>query len=271
MLDLIRDIKINDLLDIFIVSLLIYNFLRLISNTRAFQILAGIFVLIIPLAISPWYPLPTINWILRHLFQIGILSLIIIFQSEIRKALAQLGQTSSFMGHRMSAFYSDFPKMVDEIISALNILAKNKIGAIIVFEHSTGLQNFIDTGLPMDSKVTRDLLITIFTPPSLLHDGAIIISGSRIKAASCVLPLTDRSDLQLHLGTRHRAAIGISEISDALSIVVSEERGEISYCLNGKIYRNQELDVLSRLIKRIYAPRPWWKDKIVYKIKRQEK
>jgi len=250
MLDLIKDIHVSDLLDIFIVSLLIYNFLRLISNTRAFQILAGIFILALPLAISPWYPLHTINWILKHLFQIGILSLIIIFQSEIRKALAQLGQTSSFMGYKLGASYSGFPKMVDEIISALNILAKNKIGAIIVFEHSTGLQNFLDTGLILDPNVSRDLLLTIFTPPSLLHDGAVIISGTRLKAASCVLPLTDRSDLQLNLGTRHRAAIGITEISDALSIVVSEERGEISYCLKGKIYTDQELDVISRLIKK---------------------
>ncbi|MDD5089948.1 MAG: diadenylate cyclase CdaA [Candidatus Wallbacteria bacterium] len=269
MLELLKDIKFYDLLDIFIVSLLIYNFFILITNTRAFQILAGIIVLLTPLAISPWYPLHTIAWILKNIFPIGITALIIIFQPEIRKTLEQLGRTP-VLGHRMLAVYPEFSKIVDEIITTLNILSKKRIGAIIVFERTTGLQDVIETGLILNARITKELMLTIFTPPSLLHDGAVIVSQGSIKAASCYLPLTDRSDLNINLGTRHRAALGITEISDALSLIVSEETGDISYCLGGKIYTAVNLDVISRLMKRLFQPKSWWQDSIRQKQKKEE-
>lgn len=263
MIELLRDIQIQDIVDVFIVSLLIYNFLKLITNTRAFQILAGIVILLLPMAISPWYPLNTINWILKNLIPIGIIALIIIFQPEIRKALAHLGRTSPFSVRGQNLFYDDFIRSIDDIILSLDVMAKEKIGAIIVFERTTGLKDYMDTGVLMDAIISRELLISIFNPKSLLHDGAVIISQNRIKAAGCFLPLTDRSDLSLEFGTRHRAAIGITELSDAVSVVISEERGEISYAINGKFYKNAKLDVVARLLKKLFEPKKSW---LYYKI-----
>lgn len=261
MLDLLKDIRGNDIFDIFIVSLLIYNFFILITNTRAFQILAGIIILLAPLAIYNWYPLHTISWILKNLIPIGITALIIIFQPEIRKTLEKLGRTP-ILGQKMLGVFPEFTKIVDEIVTTLNVLSKRQIGAIIVVERTTGLQDMIETGLILDARISKELFLTIFTPPSLLHDGAVIISQGTVRAASCYLPLTDRSDLNITLGTRHRAALGISEISDALSLVVSEETGEISYCLGGKIYKNVSLDVISRLMKRLFQTSSWWQDSL---------
>ncbi|MDD2716225.1 MAG: diadenylate cyclase CdaA [Candidatus Wallbacteria bacterium] len=264
MFELVKDIKINDIIDICIVSLVLYNFFILITNTRAFQILAGIFILLTPLAISPWFPLHTIAWLLKNIFPIGIVSLIIIFQPEIRKTLEKLGRTP-IVGQKFLGIYPEFSKLVDELVTTLNILSKRQIGAIILIERTTGLQDIIETGLILDAKISKELLLTIFTPPSLLHDGAVIISQGTVRAASCYLPLTDRSDLNINLGTRHRAALGITEISDALSLIVSEETGEISYCLGGKIYKNVNLDVISRLMKRLFQSKSWWQESMKQK------
>jgi diadenylate cyclase len=190
----------------------------------------------------------TLKWLMNQMFTFGVLAIFIIFQPELRRALEQLGRGKLF--GRNSADEEEFGKQIGEIIKAVNYLSRRKIGALIVFERDTGLNEYTESGIPMQSIISSQLLINIFIPNTPLHDGAVIIQGQRISAAACYLPLSENPFISKELGTRHRAAIGISEVGDAVSIVVSEETGQISLAIDGQVVRdiNEE-----SLISKLYA------------------
>ncbi|WP_138494917.1 diadenylate cyclase CdaA [Paenibacillus pinistramenti] len=240
--------SIKDLVDVLAVTYIIYYLILLVRGTRAIQLLKGIFVLVIIWALSTWFNLYTLKWLMNQLFTFGVLAVFIIFQPELRRGLEQLGRGKLFS--RTSADEEEFTRMVSHIIKAVNYLSRRKIGALIVFERETGLNEYVESGIPTQSLISSELLINIFIPNTPLHDGAIIIQGTRITAAACYLPLSENPFISKELGTRHRAAIGISEVGDAMAIVVSEETGQISLALDGQVVRdiNEE-----SLISKLYA------------------
>ncbi|WP_094096268.1 diadenylate cyclase CdaA [Paenibacillus physcomitrellae] len=240
--------SIKDLVDVLAVTYIIYYLILLVRGTRAIQLLKGIFVLVIIWALSTWFDLYTLKWLMNQLFTFGVLAVFIIFQPELRRGLEQLGRGKLFS--RISADEEEFSRTVSHIIKAVNYLSRRKIGALIVFERETGLNEYVESGIPMQSMISSELLINIFIPNTPLHDGAIIIQDNRITAGACYLPLSENPFISKELGTRHRAAIGISEVGDALAIVVSEETGQISLALDGQVVRdiNEE-----SLISKLYA------------------
>jgi diadenylate cyclase len=243
-----------DVIDILIVSVLIYEGLKLIRGTRAMQMATGsVFVLILFYA-SRLFPLQTVNWLIRNLLAYIVIAAIVLFQSDIRRALAHFGRTPffSFFGRADSA-----EEMIEEIAVAATVLAGQRIGAIVAIEREIGLRNYIEGGIPLDATLTYDLLVTIFRPGGPLHDGAVIIQGDRVAAAACFLPLTVNPRLSKDLGTRHRAAIGLTEESDAVAVIVSEETGIISLALDGHIERGLDPERLrSRLRGLLGSSRP---------------
>lgn len=223
-----------DVVDILIVSLLIYEGLKLIRGTRAVQMATGGVLVLLLFYISQLFPLQTVSWLIRNVLAYVVIAAIVLFQSDIRRALSHFGRAPFF---RYFARNERARETIEEVITAAGMLAKEKIGAIIVFERVIGLRNYVESGIPIDAAVSYDLLTTIFQPDTRLHDGAVIIAEDRIAAAACFLPLTVNPKLDRDLGTRHRAAIGLTEESDALVVVVSEERGEISLSIRGRIER----------------------------------
>jgi len=218
-----------DVVDILIVSVLIYEGLKLIRGTRAMQMATGSVLVLVLFYASRLFPLQTVNWLIRNLLAYIVIAAIVLFQSDIRRALSQLGRAPFF---RYFARAEQAAESIEEVITAAGLLAKAHVGAIIVFEREIGLRNYIESGIPIDAALSYDLLTTIFQPSTPLHDGAVIIQLT-------VSPKLDRD-----LGTRHRAAIGLTEESDAVAIVVSEERGEISLALRGRIERRLSTDDL---------------------------
>jgi diadenylate cyclase len=230
-----------DLLDIAVVSVLIYEFLKLIRGTRAVQMAVGSLLVIGLFYMSQLAPLQTLNWLIRNMLVYVVFAAIVIFQSDIRRALAHFGQAPFFRYfYRMEAA----DEMIEEVVVAATMLSQQKVGAIVAIEREIGLRNYIESGIPLDAALTYDLLVTIFRPGSPLHDGAVILQEGRVAAAACFLPLTVNPRLSRELGTRHRAAIGLTEESDAAAIVVSEETGKISIALNGEIERGLTPDDL---------------------------
>jgi diadenylate cyclase len=211
-----------DLLDIAIVSILIYEFLKLIRGTRAVQMAVGSLLVVALFYVSSLAPLQTLNWLIRNMLVYVVFAAIVIFQSDIRRALAHFGQAPFF--RYFTKQESD--ETIEEVIVAATMLAAQKKGAIIAIEREIGLRNYIESGIPLDAEMTYDLLVTIFQPGSPLHDGAVILQEDRVAAAACFLPLTVNPRISRELGTRHRAAIGLTEESDAVAVVVSEERGQ---------------------------------------------
>jgi len=225
-----------DLVDILIVAFLIYQLLQFIRGTHAVQMALGALVLVLLYWLSQLLHLETVNWLLRTFMPYLVFGIIVVFQSEIRKVLAQLGKTplpGVFGSPRTE-------EVIDEVVLAGTTLAAQRTGAIVVIERDMGLRSYIETGIALDAYVTYDLLISIFNPGTPLHDGAVIIQGNRVAAAACFLPLTVNPQLSRELGSRHRAAIGVTEDTDALAVVVSEETGVISLVVGGRIRR--ELD-----------------------------
>ncbi|MBB3131845.1 diadenylate cyclase [Paenibacillus rhizosphaerae] len=242
--------SIKDIIDIAIVTYIIYQVILLVRGTRAVQLLKGILVLVIIWALSTWFDLYTLKWLMNQIFNFGILAIFIIFQPELRRALEQLGRGKMF--GRSSAEDEQLNKLIGEVIKAVNYLARRKIGALIVFERETGLNEYTESGIPMQSMVSSQLLINIFIPNTPLHDGAVIIQNQQIAAAACYLPLSENPFISKELGTRHRAAIGISEVGDAVSIVVSEETGQISLAINGQVVRDiKEESLISKLYEEL--------------------
>ena len=223
-----------DLLDILIVSYIVYRILLLIRGTRAVQMLTGLGILGLVFLLSLKLELFTLHWLLSYFFDALILIVIVLFQDDLRKALTFVGK-NPFLAKNED---EEEQAMVDEIAKAATRLAKDRIGALIVIEQETGLKNFIETGSKIDAKVKAELIYSIFIPTSPIHDGAAIVSNSRLTAAGCFLPLSKNPNIDKKLGTRHRAAIGLSEETDAIVILVSEEAGAAHLVRNGKLTQN---------------------------------
>lgn len=255
-MELLTEIRIKDIIDILIVSYVIYQLILLIRGTRAIQLLKGILVVVLAWALSIWFNLNTLQWMMNQMFTFGLLAVIIIFQPELRRALEQLGRGKLFQRTGSSDEEQDVTKRIADILKALSHLSKRKIGALIVFERETGLNEYIESGIPLESHITSELLINIFIPNTPLHDGAVIIRKHQIMAAGCYLPLSENPFISKELGTRHRAAIGMSEVSDAICVVVSEETGQVSLVINGQIVRDiKEESLVSKLFEEL-RPRP---------------
>ena len=235
-----------DVLDIAIVSLLIYEFLKLIRGTRAVQMAVGSFLIVALFYMSRRAPLQTLNWLIRNALVYVAFAAIVIFQSDIRRALAHFGQAPFF---RYFNRQQAADETIEEVVVAATMLAQQKVGAIFAIEREIGLRNYIESGIPLDSFLTYDLLVTIFNPGSPLHDGAAILQEGRVAAAACFLPLTVNPRLSRDLGTRHRAAIGLTEESDAAAVVVSEETGQIALALDGAIERALSPDDLRERLR----------------------
>ena len=241
-----------DLLDIAIVSVLIYELLKLLRRTHAVQILIGGGLIMLLYYAAQFTPLQTLNWLIGDMFGYAVFAVIVLFQGDIRRALARLGRAPFFR-------YMNRPAAIDEtieaVVVALRMLAGQKTGAIVAIERAIGLRNYVESGIPLDAKVSYDLLVTVFQSGSPLHDGAVLIQQDRIAAAACFLPLSDDAPVGRQFGTRHRAAIGLSEETDAIVLVVSEETGLVSLVVDGQMEPDLEPD---RLQYRIEALMQRW-------------
>lgn len=240
-------------LDIFLVAVLIYQLLLLIRGTRAAPMLAGLTLLVVIFYLARIGQLTTLNWLVSRLLPYVAFALIVVFQSEIRHVLADLGRRLSFV--RTSNGEND---SYDDIVLAVNLFSQHQTGALIVIEREIGLRTHVESGVPLDARLSYDLLATIFRPSAPLHDGAVIVQKNRIAAAACFLPLSMNPMLSTQLGTRHRAGIGITEETDALAVIVSEETGTISLAIGGKIERDLTIEQLrarlSTELRRYMAP-----------------
>ena len=237
------------IIDISIVVFLVYCFFRIVKGSRAWQLIKGIALLIVATWVSGLFNLKILNWILTGIMNWGVIAIIVIFQPELRRALEQLGT------NRITQFFGidkDLSTRTKEdiykVVIAATELSKTKTGALIVLERDIKIQDIVNTGIPMNAEVSPQLLVNIFEPKTPLHDGAVVISGNKIAAAACVLPLADDKDISKELGTRHRAAIGISKESDSLVVVVSEETGKISVAKDGTLIADVREDVLKKIL-----------------------
>ncbi|EES37328.1 TIGR00159 family protein [Staphylococcus epidermidis W23144] len=238
---------ITSLLDLLIVWYVLYLLITVFKGTKAIQLLKGIVVIVIGQQISKILNLTATSKLFDIVIQWGVLALIVIFQPEIRRALEQLGR-GNFLKRYTNTYSRDEEKLIQSVSKAVQYMAKRRIGALIVFEKETGLQDYIETGIPMNSDISQELLTNVFIPNTPLHDGAMIIQGSKIAVAASYLPLSDSVKISKSLGTRHRAAVGISEVSDAFTVVVSEETGDISVTFDGKLRRDISKDVFEELL-----------------------
>ncbi len=251
----VTGLRIRDFIDIFIVAVLIYNLIRMLRGTRAEQLSKGIIVLLILTQLSKALEIYTVNWLLTNFMTLGLVAILIVFQPELRRGLEFVGRTSSLRKAFGSRAPSGEVKTVREITDAIASLSRQKIGALIVLEQQTGLGEIADTGTRIDGYVSSGLLINIFIPNTPLHDGAVLIKGDRVVAAACFLPLSDSQQISKELGTRHRAAIGMSERSDSVSLIVSEETGAISIAQNGTISRHLDIATLEEILTDLYRPK----------------
>lgn len=245
--DIIHIIRV--VVDIAIVWYLLYKLIMIIRGTKAIQLLKGIVVVLIVWVLSILFELKTIQWITNQAILWGFLVIIILFQPELRRALEQLGRGSIFTRSTLSEDQKT-EKIVNSIVESTIYMAKRRIGALITIELETGVGEYAETGIPIDAQLTNQLLTNIFTPNTPLHDGAVIIKNDRIVAAACYLPLSESASISRDLGTRHRAALGISEVTDALTIVVSEETGSISFTKNGELFRDVSEEQLAKVLTR---------------------
>ena len=241
-----------DIVEILIISFLFYNILLWVKSTRAWNLFKGIMVILIFVLVAALFQMSTILWIAENTLNVGLIAIVIIFQPELRKALENIGGRNRFIkwfniNKSETVKFSD--RTIEELIKATYAMGKVKTGALIVIEDEILLNEYIRTGIDVDALVSSQLLINIFEKNTPLHDGAIILRGDRVVSATCYLPLSDSLSLSKDLGTRHRAAVGISEVSDSLTIVVSEETGNISIALRGQIYRDVDADFLREKLR----------------------
>ncbi|MEA5096558.1 Cyclic di-AMP synthase CdaA [bioreactor metagenome] len=249
---IISNIKLNSIVDIGLVYYVLYHGYLLIRDMRAKQLVKGIVLLVALIPISQIFQLHMVKYILDHTFQVGVIALVVVFQPEIRKALEYLGRTSfTLSSYEKNAQTSE--QVIKEIVSATSSLARQKIGALMIFEQKIGLTDITDSGTKLNANISSGLLINIFIPNTPLHDGAVVIKDYSIRAAGCFLPLTENNLLSKDIGTRHRAAIGMTEKSDAIALIVSEETGYISYAVEGRLYRNIQIEELQDLLAGIYT------------------
>ncbi|OWR26553.1 TIGR00159 family protein [Saccharibacillus sp. O23] len=250
---------IKDVADILIVTYIVYQLILLVRGTRAVQLLKGILVLVLIWAISTLLDLYTLKWLMDRMFTFGVVAIFIIFQPELRRGLEQLGR-GKFVGRNI-ADEEEVGQMIGELMKSVAYLSRRKIGALIVFERNTGLNEYTESGIPLKSVVTSELLINIFTPNTPLHDGAVIIQERTLTAAACYLPLSENPFISKELGTRHRAAIGISEVADSISVIVSEETGQVSLALDGKVVRDISEEALVSKLYELLKPNTSTKEK----------
>ncbi len=268
----VPNVKLTDIVEIIIIAVIVYEIALWIKNTKAWMLMRGIVVLAIFISVAAIFRMNTILWLVRNSISVLAIAAIVVFQPELRRALEKLGEKDylkTVVGFDKSKEKERFSKeTIDGIVTAAFEMAKVKTGALIVVEDVIQLTEYERTGIQLDSLVSSQLLINIFEHNTPLHDGAIIIRGDRIAAATCYLPLSDNRELSKALGTRHRAAVGMSEVSDALIIVVSEETGAVSYAQGGRIVRHlherQLTDKLNELRKKESSPKKrslkkWWK------------
>lgn len=251
-MNVLTNLRMRDIIDIIVVAIILYKLFTLIKETRAEQLIKGIILLLVLTKITEWMKLFTINWILSNAMTLGAIAILVVFQPELRRGLEYIGRSSVLTKSLIEMRGESLSEVAEEIIEAVASLSRQKIGALIVLERQTGLNEVAETGTTIEGFVSSDLLINIFIPNTPLHDGAVIIKEDKIKAAACFLPLTENNTLSRELGTRHRAALGISERSDSISIVVSEETGAISTAQNGTISRYLDIQTLRQILNSMY-------------------
>ena len=250
--NLTHRIGIADIADILIVAVIIYQLIMLTRQTRGSAVLKGLILLLITTVVSTLLGMTALNWLLMILINNGALVLIILFQPELRKALESLGR-SRILGRGRSTVEDERERSIREIIQCALDLSRRRVGALIVFEGNTGLKDIIETGTELDAQISAPLLENIFEPNTPLHDGAVVIRDLRVVAAACILPLTESDVVSRELGTRHRASLGISETTDAVALIVSEETGIISVAREGRLSRHQDAESLAKVLGDLYA------------------
>ena len=253
--NLTHRIRVTDLIDILIVAVIIYELLLLTRHTRGSALLKGLFLLLIIALLSNLLGLVSLNWLLRAILQNGALVLVILFQPEFRKALERMGRSRVFRKGSIKGIDEERDTIISEMIQTIMDLSKRRVGALIVFEQQTGLQDVIETGTRLNAEISAPLLENIFEPNTPLHDGAVVIREREIMAAACILPLAEASGVSRELGTRHRAALGISENTDAIVLVVSEETGIVSMAKDGSLTRPLTVKALEEILNDIYSAR----------------
>ncbi len=241
---------LRDAFDIFLVAYLVYTAILLIRGTRAVQMLIGLFVVVLAYLASQAVGLVTLNWLLTNVINYLVLIIIILFQHDIRRALTQFGRNPFFSQGNIEA-----PALIEEIVMACVLMANRRIGALLAIERKTGLNNYAELGVALDAEISKELLLSIFSPRTPLHDGSVIIQHGRIAAAGSFLPLTVDPEVPKSLGTRHRAALGLTEESDAVVIVVSEELGAISLVVEGSIRHNLDSTTLRAELQQLLGVR----------------
>ncbi|WP_301108571.1 diadenylate cyclase CdaA [Sporosarcina sp.] len=239
---------LKNIVDVLLVWFVLYKLITIIKGTKAVQLLKGIFVILIGRYVTEWLGLNTLQWIMEEVLRWGFLAAIIIFQPELRRALEQLGRGRLFARTAMQE-EEERDRLVSAFSKSVSYMAKRRIGALITIEKETGLSEYIETGIPMNSHISSELLINIFIPNTPLHDGAVIVTKNRIAAAACYLPLSESPFISKELGTRHRAALGISEVTDAVTVIVSEETGAVSLTVDGDINRHLDMDEFEKLLR----------------------
>jgi diadenylate cyclase len=248
------EVSLTPVLDVLVVAFIVYQFLLLIRGTRATPMVAGIVVLALGVYLARVWNLSTVNWMVSTLFPYVVFALIVVFAGEIRQGLAKVGRRLSLSRTAQPEGFEPY----DDIVLAANLFSQNQTGALIVIEREIGLRTYIESGVPLDARLSYDLLATIFRPSAPLHDGACIVQKDRIAAAACFLPLSMNPVLSNQLGTRHRAGIGITEETDAVAVMVSEETGQIALAVAGQIERGLTVEELrtrlSELLRRYVAP-----------------
>ncbi len=249
MTELLRQFRWQDLVDIVLMSIILYRLLLIIKGTKAVQMIIGLGVLLLASLLSRYFELYTVDWLIQSFWAQIVLAIIILFQPEIRRALAQMGETHLFK----TLTSAEELKSLEEIVRATIALANRKIGALIAIERDTMLGDFIEIGTPLDAKVSKEIILSIFHPTSPIHDGAVVIRGNRIIAAGCFLPITMGPDISKSLGTRHRAGLGLSEETDAVILIVSEETGTISMAVEGKLERHLDMGTLRDVLTDLFA------------------
>lgn len=243
-------LNFKDLIDIFIVTILIYQLLLIVRGTKAAQMIVGLGVLFALFWLGITFKLYSLNWVLAHFFDSFFIIVVVLFQDQFRNALASVGTKRNFF----TVFAKDeYDFEIDEIVEACGALSREKIGALIVLERTHGLLNYVNTGTRLDSRIHSDIIYSIFESSSSLHDGAIIIQNGKIAAAGCFLPLSKNFDIERHLGTRHRAALGLTEVTDALVVTVSEETGKINLCIEGVFYLCKTEKELGQYLRHIWG------------------
>lgn len=250
------EISATDVVEIIIIAFILYHFLLWMKNTRAWALMKGLLVIVVFLLIAAFFQMNTILWLASKLFSVAVIALVIIFQPELRHALEQLGRSNIFARFFTRNLQKDSPddyteKTTNEIVKASFEMGKAKTGALIVVERETPLNEYIRSGIMLDSLLSSQLLINIFEHNTPLHDGAVVVRGNRIVSATCYLPLSDNFQLSKDLGTRHRAAVGVSEASDSVTVIVSEETGAVSLAVGGVLHRNVDADFLKEKLNNL--------------------